>query len=183
MRSLHPAAPSKLLLACLLVMGLSKMVENQSTTCSSKFPNCSVCNAGNTQCQKCADAFYLRSSDKTCPACHSSCLTCSGSGFNSCLSCRKGQYEEALICNRCPTGCSACQSGSFCSECSQGYYQKEFGCSSCGLGCEACDNAISCTRCDTGYTLEAGECQADASNTTKLPGGAVAGMGVWSSSS
>ena len=101
----------------------------------------------------------MRSTDKTCVACSSSCLTCSGSSSSSsCTSCNPGRYLASRSCLLCQRGCSNCSSSTQCSACSQGYYLLSKSCMSCSTGCASCQTSRVCTSCLSGYQLQQDRC-------------------------
>lgn len=158
------------------------------TTCSLIDPTlCYSCaggfvfnSAANHQCQlliNCTGnclvcpASFMLSSNSTCLACSSNCLTCLPSSPNSCLTCLQGFYVSAgNQCLPCMGGCAQCTSSNLCLQCASGFAGEivytDFSsmppvssCLACQWPCQTCYvRADFCTSCTSNYTLLGGQC-------------------------
>ena len=172
MRSLHPAAPSKLTVWVVYVLILTTMVHSQC-------PNCTTCDLSKNQCSKCNNGFYLTAS-KTCTACSSTCLSCAGTAI-TCTNCKPGFVLWGDKCDACTAGCDFCSNSSpgACQACSAGYFDVRGNCEKCtDSNCINCTGRNACEKCKEGYIIKSGACELPTPppEPTGLSGGTIAGI-------
>lgn len=91
----------------------------------------------------CAVHYYQPQNSPNCQTCHSSCITCNGSGSNNCLTCDiipSVNTNKILVNSTCV--------------CLEKFYQdrtNQFFCLACHYSCLTCSgpNATECTTCST----------------------------------
>ncbi|KCV67773.1 serine/threonine protein kinase [Fonticula alba] len=158
-------------------------------TCATTVDHCTGCPDGYAlffgACMAACPGGYVPSApdpatgQRTCMACHETCLTCDGPGARECTSCATGQWLDRATgtCRPCAANCRTCETASQCSSCqagrlalggacldacpAAGYYTAGSECRPCHPSCGQCSGpgASECTSCQQpGTELLQGRC-------------------------
>ena len=164
--------------------GLCKLCSG-CKTCLNVASNCTSCTTGtflygNTCINPCPGSKFGQTSNNTCQACDSNCLTCNDSSYMNCTSCVDGKYLTSenqcaacsSSCNTCKTTdyqCITCKSGSYLmgtncvSLCLDGFWgdKTDYTCKICDSSCNTCvppGKSSNCSSCKAETYLLNGKC-------------------------
>ena len=136
--------------------------------CSSKFSNCTVCEADGSKCKYC-EPYYAPSSSGGCVRCPSGCYACAQDA-KYCIMCTSTQYFDSNyfctnFCKNKVLNCITCDDYGKCDQCIKGYFPNSSGteCIKCNLNnCVICKSNVdyqTCNYCKAGYFVNSnGSC-------------------------